>query len=455
MNAIPEQPEVDGPKVSIVAAQLNDYGTQAKRQRKFVAAEIALRRAVAMHPEIGLFWGNLGSILIDQNRYAEAEECLLKSIKLDVVNQRSLGNLALCATAQRRYEEGQKLYRQAHEKAPNTPTLQWNDCCAKLSFGHWKEGLEQYAWRTKALGANYFLKLPYPMWNGKDDLNGKTIFVQLEQGIGDRILLSRFVYHLKQKYPACSIKLLAHDRMNPLFYDFQEAGICDLLIERTPFPKCDYGVYAGDLMKVFNTRPNEILADPGLILKRCARDADQIGENFPLPRLPSLKVGICWDGNHNQDRNHERKIPLELILRLAEIPKVTLYNLQAGDGAADIPRLGAEGILHSDEGFAPGELMGAGLNLVGSAMLNLNLVITACTSIAHLSGALNIPTWTLLCRNPYWIWGLEGDTTAWYPSMTLFRQPSPGAWEPVITEVKARLEQEAERLLPTEESIHG
>jgi len=84
---------------------------------------------------------------------------------------------------------------------------------------------------------------------------------------------------------------------------------------------------------------------------------------------------------------------------------------------------------------------------IGTAMtlLHLDLVVTACTSVAHLSASMGIPTWIILSSNPYWVWLNEGKTTDWYPSVTLYRQPSPGDWISVIEKIKVDLLEYAER----------
>ena len=73
-------------------------------------------------------------------------------------------------------------------------------------------------------------------------------------------------------------------------------------------------------------------------------------------------------------------------------------------------------------------------------MAALDLVITVDNSTAHLAGAIGTPVWTLLPFVPDCRWMLERDDTPWYPSMRLFRQPSPGAWEPVLQQVGRALD---------------
>ena len=62
-------------------------------------------------------------------------------------------------------------------------------------------------------------------------------------------------------------------------------------------------------------------------------------------------------------------------------------------------------------------------------MENLDLVITVDTSMGHLAGALNKPAWILIPKAADWRWMLDREDSPWYPSLRLFRQQKPGAWE--------------------------
>ena len=174
-------------------------------------------------------------------------------------------------------------------------------------------------------------------------------------------------------------------------------------------------------------------ADSGRILKRTKASAHSVA--VPKPHMPSLRIGISWSGNPAMLSNETRSMPIEPFLKLAENPNYTLYSLQVGAGASDIDYVGCNDLVCD----ASKELSLMGFAGTASLMLNLDLVITICTSNAHLAGAIGVPCWTLLSYDPYWFWGFEGDKSKYYPNMRLFRQPAPGDWQSVMNEVEAAL----------------
>ncbi len=64
----------------------------------------------------------------------------------------------------------------------------------------------------------------------------------------------------------------------------------------------------------------------------------------------------------------------------------------------------------------------------GDALMEVDLVITVDTMLAHLAGALGRPVWTLLAFAPDMRWMLDRADTPWYPTMRLYRQPAPNDW---------------------------
>jgi ADP-heptose:LPS heptosyltransferase len=81
----------------------------------------------------------------------------------------------------------------------------------------------------------------------------------------------------------------------------------------------------------------------------------------------------------------------------------------------------------------------ATIDTLAREIVNCDLVISVDTMAAHLAGALDVPTWTLLKFSADWRWLLDRADSPWYPSMRLYRQPWPGAWTEVLEAVGASL----------------
>src|SRR5262249_21343711 len=144
----------------------------------------------------------------------------------------------------------------------------------------------------------------------------------------------------------------------------------------------------------------------------------------------SVRVGLVWAGNPKHKNNRRRSLNPQLLAPLAEVAGVRWFSLQQGSsGGANVGFAVQLGPELTD--FAE----------TAAAIENLDLVITVDTAVAHLAGALGRPVWTLLPFAPDWRWMLDRSDTRWYPSMRLFRQPAPGDWTSVITEVASALEE--------------
>jgi hypothetical protein len=143
----------------------------------------------------------------------------------------------------------------------------------------------------------------------------------------------------------------------------------------------------------------------------------------------SYKIGLSWFGNPSHLNDVNRSTVLETFAPLSEIPKCSFYGLQKGD--ATVPPEGMKFTHLSDklENFDD----------TAAAIMNLDLVITVDTAVAHLAAALGKPTWVLLGYNPDYRWLLDREDTPWYPSMRLFRPKRPNEWKELILRIKDQI----------------
>ncbi|HEB41775.1 MAG TPA: hypothetical protein ENI08_02015, partial [Candidatus Dependentiae bacterium] len=158
----------------------------------------------------------------------------------------------------------------------------------------------------------------------------------------------------------------------------------------------------------------------------------------------NVKVGICWQGNSKYSTPMLRatvalkSMDLNKLSPFGNVPGVSIYSLQKTTGTDQLKTVAPGFTIHTfDDDFD--ESNGRFMDTV-AIIKNLDLVITVDTSIGHLAAALGKPTWVILPNPPDWRWMINRDDTPWYPTMRLFRQPTPGDWESIIAVITQELE---------------
>jgi len=302
------------------------------------------------------------------------------------------------AAAQRvgRYAEAVALYREVLALAPGRPEAEQNLCLALLGAGELGEGFRRYDLRfERQVGRVAKPTLSFPEWRG-EPIADRSILLWMEQGFGDQIMFARFALVLTAM--GAKVSILTPPPLTRLFRSLP-ARIIEASGQVT-IPRHDYWIVQGSV--------------PGRL---------GVTEQT-LPRLPYLPgapggagLGVAWRGDPRHANDAHRSLPPKLGQALLGLP-------------------GAVSLLPEDTGatdFAE----------TAALIRGLARVITVDTSIAHLAGAMGKPTWVLLpALNCDWRWQAERTDSPWYPAMRLFRQPAPGAWEPVLDAVRAALEAE-------------
>jgi len=133
----------------------------------------------------------------------------------------------------------------------------------------------------------------------------------------------------------------------------------------------------------------------------------------------SLRVALCWAGNPDHLDDAFRSCSLRDFAPITSVPGCSFYSLQKGEAAHQCDTNGSVRQLgHFLEDFRD----------TAAAIAHMDLVVTVDTAVAHLSGAMGKPVWTMLAFHPDWRWMLNTPATPWYPTMRLFRQPVVGCW---------------------------
>lgn len=439
--------------------------------RRFEAAIHQLKQLVALAPEFAEGWRNLGAAFQEQGDFEAAIASYQQALKLDPHQADVHQNLSavwlevdqpfaavthaerLVAlkpdAAEAHYNLGYALrragqvqaaiasYRQAIALNPDMATAHKNLGHALLLTGDFTNGFQEIEWRWQQPG---WSRRPFtqPEWDGSD-LTDKTILLFAEQGLGDTLQFIRYVPLVKAKggtvIVECQPELVSLLAQRP--------DIDRLIPQDAPLPPFDVQAPLMSLPRILGTSVTTVPVEiPYLKAAGSGQQAD--GNHSPThllhPLTPpaALKVGLVWAGNPEHRSDRFRSCPLEQIRPLTEICGVDLFSLQKGEAikalqaAPDLPILDLSERLHSFVDTA-------------TAIVELDLVITVDTAVAHLAGAMGKPVWVLLMFAADWRWIVDRDDTPWYPTMRLFRQTTPGDWAEVIERVRQELERLVER----------
>jgi tetratricopeptide (TPR) repeat protein len=388
---------------------------------------------------------NLGIARCRTFQLARAIEMFERAINLDPKNPLAYSNYGLTLKELQRWSEATAMFERAIAVDPEFVGARWNLAMTQLLCGNYEQGWINHEARWEGspeLRGKTRGRLSQPTWEG-ESLAGKTLFVWGEQGFGDALQFARYVPLIAERVRRGGGRLLycCFERLLPLFRRSFE-GCFEVIIPDThrPLPVFDYQCPLLSLPLRFATTLDTLPAQtPYLILDNKKVDAWRAR----LAGEKRLKVALVWTGNATHQRNPFRAVGIDAYAAaFKEMRNVAFYSLQF-DAAEQVRQAQANEFAIIDH---TGEMKD--YDDSAAFMRNMDLIITICTSAAHLAGAIAAPTWLLLDVNPHWVWLTERSDSPWYPTLTLYRQSHYRQWEPVMARVKADLTALANRHKP-------
>ena len=303
-----------------------------------------------------------------------------------------------------------------------------------LLCGDYKNGLEGYEWRSKQKETP---SKPHALpncrpWNGEQLKHQTKILLVTEQGLGDTLLFMRYVLALKAKN--YDVSICAPTKLHPLI---QASGIdlSPLSPKRAKYYKDGHWAPLLSVPKYLNVNPsNPIITDPYI------KSTSELNAKWKdiLSKEHRPVIGINWQGNRNDTGKKGRDVAVLGFKRILEAYEGNFVSLQRGVQLPDLEKL-MHGLQTNSQQLEISRIADSDKPQdfleYAAIITNCDLVITTGSTVAHLAAGLGIPTWVLLPKIPDWRWGLEGDTTFWYPSMRLFRQRESGNWNEVIERI--------------------
>src|SRR6266446_2169575 len=370
---------------------------------------------------------NRGISLFNLGRYAEAVTAYDRALSLAPDHVKALNNRGFALQALNRHDEALASYSKALELRRDFADAHFNQAIALLTIGDFRRGFEKYEWRWRRTGMPAQRRsYGRPLWLGEYPLRGRTILLHAEQGLGDTIQFARYIALLARA--GTRVVLEVQPQLKALLG--QTEGVAAVVARGAQLPAFDVHCPLGSLPLAFKTEAATI---PSTCPYLAADDA-HIGKWRPrLEAIARPRVAVAWSGNpeHMNDRN--RSIPLSRLAPLWSAGTARFLavqrELRSGDAEllAQEPRVIQIGTQLDD--FAD----------TAAVFALVDLVVTVDTSVAHLAGAMGRPVWVLVPFSPDWRWTRSGESSRWYPSARLFRQPSLGDWDSVIQRLRGEL----------------
>ncbi len=417
-----ERPDDDGLRIAL--------GNCLIERGDHAAAEEHFRHAVGLAETSAVAWVHLGVAMDRQGKVVEALEAFERARQLERPEDRDVDIFVDQAITLHNLGRKRETIELCERHLAQRPSARgyFTYATSLLADGRLADAWQYFDFRWLA-EPQLSLRPQFgrPVWTGQD-LQGKTILLHVEQGMGDVIQYVRYARMVKAL--GATVFLVTGKALGKLMHGVP--GVDRLLGPGEASPDFDFYVHLLSLPKIFGTDLDSIPAQVPYLSSdpERLRDARAAVEREAAGKLT---VGLIWSGSAANAYNLRRACPLEALAPLFEIPGLRWFSLQrageslaTGDADADVPLA----------------LLEQRNDMAGTAALvdALDLVISVDTSIAHLAGALGKPVWLLLPRIPHWTWLDDRDDSPWYPTMRLFRQPERGAWGPVVEQMKAALE---------------
>jgi len=388
-------------------------------------ASLACRSAVQFSPNRAENWNSLGVVSAERGEAAKALEAYRRAITIKPTYAEAHTNLGNALAAAGQEEEAATAFRGAVELAPHSVPAHWNLAVELLRQGDFRNGWKEHEWRLKAKSQFPVRSFPQPQWTG-EDLNDKTILLHAEQGFGDTIQFVRYAPLVAARGGRVILEC------QPELYRLLKGLVRTegLVARGDPLPPFDLQCPLLSLPLAFETTLETIPARKPY-LSVAAEYVRAWATKMPSV-TGTLNVGLCWAGSPTHSNDASRSIPLADLSPLA-FDGVTFYSLQrreSGQQAPAIPRnLGSRDFGDQIVDFTD----------TAALILNLDLVISVDTAVAHLAGALGKPVWLLLPFAADWRWLLHREDSPWYPTLRLFRQRIRGNWKVVLQHVADEL----------------
>ncbi len=399
----------------------NNRGTAFRRLGSFAEALADFDNAIALVPDRAELYMNRGNALQELKRFEDAIGSYDKAISLNPGYPEAYSNRGLALRQLGRLHDAMTSFEKAIAIKPDYYEAIWNRGLLYLEMGQYDlgwRGFEARKWKRHPVGVRHLNK---PEWLGDTDISGQTILVHWEQGFGDVIQFSRYIKLLNDA--GATVLFAPQKELRSLMRGLK--GSVEIVSLSADTLRFDVHCALLSLPLAFNTDMSKIPNEVYL-----AADQDRVAMwSKRLPEKASPRVGVVWKANSTSDKTKSFELSRLNQLLGSGVEVISLQKEVTETERAWLDRMG---VIHVEDSIAD-------FSDTAALCMLVDLVISVDTSVAHLAGALGVPTWVLLTAVADWRWLLNREDSPWYPSMRLFRQRTGGDWDGLLERVAQEL----------------
>lgn len=389
-------------------------------------AEEFLSESCELETGLATAWFERGRACQLLCRDEEAADYLRRGLELEPALPEGNFRLGQAMQALGRHAEALQLYQKVGYGEAHAGKARHNEALIALQRGDFARGWEAYEhrWDENArVGRRSFAGR---LWLGWEALEGRTILLHAEQGLGDTLQFARHVAQVADL--GARVLLEVQPSLAGLF---AANGLAEqVLAHGEPLPPHDFHCPLCSLPLALGRRGVSALAAKVPYLMPAP------GTSAALERVRSvdarLRIGVAWRGNPLHGRDRQRSIAEGQFRSLFDAQGCHFFGLQLSPAMEPSFAQGLQNFTDLSD------CIGSFADTAG-VVAELDLVICVDTALAHLTGSLGRPAWVLLPEVADWRWGLEGERSCWYPSLRLWRQDRVRGWGELLGRVRAEL----------------
>jgi tetratricopeptide (TPR) repeat protein len=405
---------------------LHDLGYALHQAGKFGEALASYDRAAVLQPASHPLLHNQGRTLQALGRDAEALEAYERALAARSDAPETWLNRGEVLNDLGRPGDALDSYGRALVLRPDFDDARVNGALARLAMGDWKQGWADYEYRWKGVNAPPKRHSDIEPWTGDvSRLAGKRLLVWCEQGFGDTLQFCRYIPLLERQGASVVFEV-----QRPLMGLISANFSCEVVALGAGLPPCDLQVPLLSLPHAFETTTENapatipyLSADEGRVRKWRGQMSGTAGKS---------SIAIACSGRQTYRHEIRRQIALRDFATLCDRADLYLVQKELVDedrAFLDEGRPGIRFFGDAIEDFRDGAAIAAACDLV----------ISIDTALVHLAAAMGRPTWLLSPFAQDWRWLSGHRASPWYPTLTIFRQPSPGDWASVLSQVREDL----------------